>query len=84
MLNTGNSLIEIFANAQQPMPKGVWPHIALETDNVDECIAIVREVGYPVIVEPKNIVIGSQPPFPARIAFCKGAAGEEIEFFCEK
>lgn len=84
MIDTGSGIIEIFANAPEALPKGVWPHIALATDDVDECIAVVREAGYPVMVEPKDIVIASEPPFPARIAFCKGAAGEDIEFFCEK
>lgn len=37
-----------------------------------------------VFVEPKDIEIQSDPRFPARIAFCRGPLGEEIEFFCEK
>ena len=33
----------------------------------------------------KNILgIASTPVFPARIAFCKGPLGEEIELFQEK
>ena len=31
-----------------------------------------------------NIEIQSNPIFPARIAFCVGPVGEEIEFFDEK
>ena len=38
-------------------------------------------MGYEVFIEPKNIEIASLPTFPARIAFCKGPQGEEIEFF---
>ena len=34
--------------------------------------------------EPKDIEIQSDPRFPARIAFCHGPLGEDIEFFCEK
>ncbi len=34
--------------------------------------------------EPKDLVIASNPPFPVRIAFVEGAAGESIELFCEK
>lgn len=84
MIDTGNGILELFANAGREMPKGVWPHVALATDDVDGCVAAVKAAGYEVFIEPKDIVIGSQLPFPARIAFCKGAAGEEIEFFCEK
>ena len=40
--------------------------------------------GYEVFTQPNDIVIGSVPPFPARIAFCHGPVGEEIEFFQEK
>ena len=32
----------------------------------------------------RDIVITSEPPFPARIAFCRGPLQEEIEFFQEK
>ena len=44
----------------------------------------VKAAGYEVFIEPKDIVIASNPPFPARIAFCRGPLGEEIEFFQEK
>lgn len=43
----------------------------------------VRAAGYEVFVEPKDIEIASEIPFPARIAFCRGPVGEEIEFFHE-
>lgn len=32
----------------------------------------------------RDIVIASEPPFPAGIAFCRGPLQEEIEFFQEK
>ena len=32
----------------------------------------------------RDIVITSEPPFPAKIAFCRGPLQEEIEFFQEK
>jgi len=32
----------------------------------------------------RDIVIASELPFPARIAFCRGPLQEEIEFFQEK
>lgn len=83
MFCTGAGLIEIFDNADPALPQGVVRHFALATDDVDACVKAVREAGYPITMEPKDIVIGSQPPFPARIAFCNGPLGEEIEFFCE-
>ena len=56
----------------------------LVTEDVDACVTAVRKAGYEVFVEPKDIEIQSDPKFPARIAFCRGPLGEEIEFFCEK
>ena len=83
MLSTGDGLLEIFASGE-PLPQGTIRHFALRTDRVDDCIAAVRKAGYAITVEPKDIVIASDPPFPARIAFCIGPVGEEIEFFQEK
>ena len=77
MLSTGDGLLEIFAS-------GAIRHFALRTDRVDDCIAAVRKAGYAITVEPKDIVIAANPAFPARIAFCIGPVGEEIEFFQEK
>ena len=59
-------------------------HFALRTTNTDACVTAVRQAGYPITVEPKEIVIASEPPFPARIAFCQGPLGEVIEFFQER
>lgn len=53
------------------------------TDDVDACVDAVKKTGYEVFIEPKNIEIASMPVFPARIAFCRGPLGEEIEFFQE-
>lgn len=82
MLSTGNGLLEIFASGEK-LPQGAIRHFALQTSDPDACIQAVRDAGYTVTVEPKDIVIASQPPFPARIAFCIGPVGEEIEFFQE-
>ena len=46
--------------------------------------SVLRAAGYKITMEPTDIVIGSTPPYPARIAFCIGPVGEELEFFCEK
>lgn len=83
MLSTGDGLLEIFASGKK-LPQGAIRHFALRTERVDDCIAAVQAAGYSITVEPKDIVIASNPPFPARIAFCTGPVGEEIEFFQEK
>lgn len=84
MLDTGAGCMEIFSNGTEPMPQGQLLHVAFKTDNVDELVEKVRAEGYPIKIEPADVVIGSTPPYPVRIAFCYGAAGEEVEFFCEK
>lgn len=83
MLSTGDGLLEIFASGRK-LPQGAIRHFALRTERVDDCVAAVRAAGYPITVEPKDIVIASNPSFPARIAFCTGPVGEEIEFFQER
>ena len=83
MLSTGDGLLEIFASGRK-LPQGAIRHFALRTERVDDCVAAVRAAGYPITVEPKDMVIASNPPFPARIAFCTGPVGEEIEFFQER
>ena len=83
MLSTGDGLLEIFASGRK-LPQGAIRHFALRPERVDDCVAAVRAAGYPITVEPKDIVIASNPPFPARIAFCTGPVGEEIEFFQER
>lgn len=84
MLDTGMGLIEIFNDANDVLPQGAIRHFALASDNVDEAVERVRAAGYKVTTEPKDIVIPSEIPFPARIAFVEGPLNEEIEFFCEK
>lgn len=84
MYDAGGSLIEIFTDAKSDLPQGAIRHFALATDDPDECVRKVREAGYPVTVEPKDVLIASNPPLPARVAFCEGPVGEEIEFFQEK
>ena len=79
----GGSVMELFANAPDELPQGAIRHIALATDDVDACVKAVREAGYQITMEPNDIVIGSVPPLPARIAFCIGPCGEEIEFFAD-
>ncbi|MBQ8893302.1 MAG: VOC family protein [Clostridia bacterium] len=82
MLDTGAGILEVFPNAEDRPGQGVLRHLALATDDVDGCIAAVHAEGYEITIEPKDINIGGI--FPARIAFCIGPIGEEVEFFCEK
>lgn len=81
MLDTGAGLMEIFANAEDYPGQGAIRHMAFDVVDTDACVEAVRKAGYEITVEPKDIVIGSEPPYPARIAFCIGPVGEEIEFF---
>ena len=85
MLDTGDgSRMEIFADGEERLPQGAVRHFALACSDVDEAVRIVEEAGYAVTTRPKDIVIASEIPYPARIAFVIGPTGEEIEFFCEK
>lgn len=83
MFETGSGLMEIFNDAEDQLPQGVIRHFAFATHDVDALAKAVSKAGYEVFVEPKDISIPSEPPFAARIAFCKGPLGEEIEFFQE-
>lgn len=83
MFDTGNGIIEIFKNGE-PLEIGVIRHVAFAVDDVDRCVQAVKEAGYEVFKGPMDILIPSKPEFPARMAFCYGPLGEEIEFFQEK
>ncbi len=83
MLDTGGGLLEIFNNGEGSRETGAVRHFALAADNTDEIIDRVREAGYEVFIEPKDIVIASDPPLPARIAFFRGPLNEEVEIFQE-
>ena len=84
MLDTGAGLLEIFANGMNCPEQGPIRHLAFSVEDTDVCTEAVRNAGYEITVEPKDIVIASNPPYPARIAFCIGPVGEEVEFFCVK
>lgn len=83
MIDTGSGILELFANGESDMPLGHLPHVALRTQDVDACMAAATANGCEVIMAPKDIVIQADHPLPARIAFCRAPAGEEVEFFCE-
>lgn len=84
LLDTGAGLIEIFSNGPGVPEKGAVRHFALACDDVDAQIEAVRQAGYEVFIEPNDIQIPAVPPVRARMAFCIGPLGEEIEFFDEK
>lgn len=84
LFDTGSGLVEVFRNGTGPMPQGVIRHMAFAVNDVDAAIEKVRAAGYPIYVEPKDVQVGGDPAFPARIGFCFGPLGEQIEFFCQK
>lgn len=84
MFDTGNGIIEVFSNAESDLPQGVIRHFALAVTDVDELAERIEKAGYEVFVKPKNIYIPAENPLVARIAFCYGPLGEEIELFCEQ
>ena len=84
MIDTGAGLLEIFANGTDCPGQGALRHLAFAVEDVDVCIEAVRKEGYEVTVEPKDIAFATAEPYHARIAFCMGPVGEEVEFFCEK
>ena len=84
MIDSGAGLLEIFCNGEGIRTKGALRHIAFATDDADGIVEKVKAAGYEVFIEPNDIVIRSDPEFPARMAFCFGPLGEEIEFFQER
>lgn len=84
MIDSGAGLLEIFSNGEGIRTKGALRHVAFAADDVDGIAGKVKAAGYEVFIEPNDIVIRSDPEFPARMAFCYGPLGEEIEFFQER
>ena len=84
MLSTGGGLLEIFADATDRPQAGAVRHVALAVRDTEQAVAAVRAAGYTVTTPPTDICIPSEIPYPAKIAFCIGPVGEELEFFEEK
>ena len=84
MIDTGRGMLEIFSNGPGIPQKGALRHIAFAAEDVDAVAEKVRQAGYTVFIDPKDIVVNSRPEFHARMAFCYGPLGEEIEFFREQ
>jgi len=83
-IDLGGQVLEIFNSANDLPETGSIRHYSIGTDNVDGCVEVVRKAGYKVTVEPRDVVLPSETPLPARIAFVVGPCNEEIEFFDEK
>ena len=84
MLDAGDgNYMEIFAGGtKDAKAEGSIIHFALRTRDCDAALNRARAAGAVVTMEPKSLDIQSRPhPTPVRIAFCKGPAGEVIEFF---
>jgi glyoxylase I family protein len=56
----------------------MWPSVPTTPPGALE---LARQAGCPVIMEVTDKRLGEN--YPIRIAFCRGPAGEEIEFFQE-
>lgn len=66
------------ASAEALAGAQLLPHIALATTDTRQAIERVRQAGYTVTVEPKDVQLG---PLHVTIAFFTGPNGETIEFF---
>jgi glyoxylase I family protein len=84
LLDIGDgSHMELFAplpNTAGDAPAGQNPlmHIAFTTSDTRQAIEHVREAGYAITVEPKDLQLGTMK---VTIAFFNGPSGESIEFF---
>ncbi len=82
MIDLGGCLLELFADADRPLPSGVLRHIALRTDDVDGAVELVRQAGCEITMAPTDKALG--PDYPIRIAFFRGPAGESVELIQER
>ena len=83
MLEMGDgAFLEVFSGAPSASQSvGIFAHIALASQNCDADFQQAVTAGAGVEIEPKNVILPSDPPIPIRVAFCKGFDGELIEFF---
>ncbi len=86
MLDMGDgSLLEIFSGGDTSTDgQSKWLHFAVATDDTDLCYKQALAAGGTSHMEPADIVIQSEQPLPARIAFVRGINGELIEIFDQK
>ena len=76
-----NSCLEIIPVPEKSGSDGPLDHLAFATSKVDELVERVRQAGFEIAVEPKDLELAGSP---IRIAFCWGPMGEYLEFFWEK
>ena len=76
-----NSCMEILNGEEPGAQGGGLGHNPFSTSPGDELVERVRQAGYEIAVEPKDVELAGSP---IRIAFCWGPMGEYIEFFWEK
>ena len=86
MMDMGDgSILEIFSGGDTSTDgQSKWLHFAVATDDTDLCYKRALEAGGSSHMEPKDIVIPSEKPMPARIAFVRGVNGELVEIFDQK
>ena len=85
MLDTGDGIIELFADADEQLPRGVVEHFALRTDDVDKAVEAARSAGMKILIEPRDDEVAAvEGHVPLRIAFFEGPAHEKVELFCIK
>jgi len=87
MLAAGDSVIEIFSDAESVSPRaGALEHFAFFTDTPDELLEKIRSEGYNVVTGPAEITLKTMDGdgYTVGFAFFEGPAGELIELFCEK
>jgi glyoxylase I family protein len=85
LLDMGDgSHMELFAPTETspapaaPAPNDPVPHIALATTDTRSALEHVRQAGYEITIEPKDLQLDQ---LFVTIAFFKGPNGEIIEFF---
>jgi glyoxylase I family protein len=83
MLDIGDGgLLEIFAKGtSEPEQHAKWVHFAFRVDDSEAAFQTAVAAGAPPKMEPKDVVIASDPPYPAKVSFVYGPDGESIEFF---
>jgi catechol 2,3-dioxygenase-like lactoylglutathione lyase family enzyme len=85
MMDAGNAIVEMFADAEPGRTIGPVDHFAFEVDDVDKCASALREAGYEITSGPADMDVPAKPePFSLRMVFCRGPFGESIEFYHEK
>ena len=83
LLDIGNgSHFEIFAKGAKEEPANErFVHFAFSTTDPDSAFDNAMAAGAVAHIEPKDVILQSDPPLNVRIAFVKGPDGELLEFF---